>query len=53
MDVLFGKHLKYWYQREYRCAWIPQGPTVERLEPLFLELGSLSAIAQLVVLSEF
>jgi hypothetical protein len=52
MDVLFGKHLKYWYQRKYRCVWIPQGPRVERLEPLFLELGSLRAIAELVVLSE-
>jgi hypothetical protein len=52
MDVLFGKHLKYWYQREYRCVWIPQGAPVERLEPFFLELGSMHEIAELVVLGD-
>jgi hypothetical protein len=50
IDVFFGKHHKFWYQREYRCAWIPSGQSISALQPFFVELGSMRDICQLVVL---
>jgi hypothetical protein len=49
LDVFFGKHHKYWYQREYRWAWIPPKPATA-LESFFVELGSMRDICQLVAL---
>jgi len=50
VDVFFGKHHKYWYQREDRCAWIPNGQPRDALQPFFVELGSMRDICQLVAL---
>ncbi len=46
----FFKHFRFTYQREYRLAWIPKTPA-ERLEPVHLEIGSLSDICELVALA--
>jgi hypothetical protein len=50
IDAFFGKHHKFWYQREYRCAWIPSGQPARVLSPFFVELGSMRDICQLVAL---
>jgi hypothetical protein len=44
MSVFFGKHHKYSYQREYRCAWLPPGDPAGKLEPFFAEMGSMRDI---------
>jgi hypothetical protein len=49
-NVFFGKHLKYWYQREYRCAWVPTNLPIPSLKPLLVELGSMREISEIVVL---
>lgn len=51
VDVLMGKHFRYAYQREVRAAWVPPAP-VHQLEPLFVTLGSLEDIAELVTPTE-
>jgi hypothetical protein len=50
IDVYFTKHHKYWYQREYRFACLPQGHPASALKPFFVELGSMRDICRLVVL---
>lgn len=42
------KHFRYAYQREVRLAWLPPKP-VRTLQPLFVRLGSIEDIAELVV----
>ncbi|HWA89031.1 MAG TPA: hypothetical protein VG889_03285 [Rhizomicrobium sp.] len=49
MDVYFSKHHRYWYQREYRFAWLPPKAKAPPLPPAFLELGDLSDISTLIV----
>jgi hypothetical protein len=49
-NVFFGKHLKYWYQREYRCAWVPPNLPIPALKSLSVELGSMREISEVVVL---
>jgi hypothetical protein len=49
-DVFFSKHLKYWYQREYRCVWISTEVSGQSLEPFFVELGSIQDFSELVIL---
>lgn len=43
------KHFRYWYQWEYRVYWLPDTP-LKQLEPLFLDLGSLGDIADILLL---
>lgn len=52
MDVYFGKHLKYWYQHEYRCVWVPKPPPVIGLDPFFVDLGSMREISTLIELDQ-
>lgn len=48
IDVLTWKHFRYAYQNEVRLIWLP--PTAHAsLSPVFLELGKLDDIAELVV----
>lgn len=49
VDVYFAKHFRYQYQHELRFVWIPKVPQ-ETLKPIFVELGCLSDICELVVL---
>lgn len=47
--VPLAKHFGYAYQREYRFCWLPNVP-VQKLQFVDLEMGSLTADAELVVL---
>jgi hypothetical protein len=48
--VPLTKHFRYAYQHEYRFVWAP--PTQTRaLEPMFVSLGSLTSVAELVTLA--
>lgn len=53
-DLVFSKHFRYWYQQEYRFAWMPDVTRGLRrytdLDPIFVEVGSLASIAELVCL---
>jgi hypothetical protein len=51
-SVFFSKHLKYWYQHEYRCVWIPKDVPGHPLEPFFVELGPIRDFSELVVLDD-
>jgi hypothetical protein len=44
------KHFRYKYQEEYRFVWYPSGGTVDKLEPLILNIGPLDDICELVVI---
>lgn len=48
VNVLYSKHFRYSYQRETRLAWLPPAPVVS-LDPVYLELGPLTDIAELVI----
>jgi hypothetical protein len=48
VDVLTAKHFRYAYQEEVRLAWVPPTP-IHRLDPVFLTLGSLEDIAEIVL----
>jgi hypothetical protein len=48
VDVLTWKHFRYAYQKEVRLAWLPS-KSIQILEPIFVELGSLSDIAELLI----
>jgi hypothetical protein len=50
IDIYFIKHHRYWYQREYRCSWIPRKDPAAPLKPFFVELGPLRDICRLVAL---
>lgn len=47
IDVSFAKHFKYAYQNEYRIIWAPKAIT-ESLEPLFVEIGPLTDICEVI-----
>ena len=47
-DFIFSKHFRFWYQQEYRIAWIPERGGRTHLEPFFVELGSLEQISEIV-----
>jgi hypothetical protein len=47
VDVLVCKHFRYAYQNEVRVAWLPPEPILG-LEPIFVELGCLSDIAEVL-----
>ena len=40
LDLVFSKHFRFWYQQEYRFAWMPNKDWRNCLEPIFVELGS-------------
>jgi hypothetical protein len=46
LDIYFTKHFRYWYQREFRIAWLPQKP-VDKLEPILVELGDIKRYCEL------
>ena len=48
LDLIFGKHFRHWYQSEYRFAWVPETGPQTQLEPLFVEVGSLKEIAEII-----
>jgi hypothetical protein len=48
-DVIFSKHFRFAYQEEFRVAWLPPF-NVSSLEPVFVDVGSLTNSAQLVIL---
>lgn len=50
VDLVFSKHFRFWYQQEYRLAWLPEKCGRNSLEPIFVELGSLKQISDLVYL---
>lgn len=45
----FWKHFKYAYQLEWRFTWVPKDSR-HVLQPVFLEMGSLADISELVML---
>ena len=49
---IFFKEAKYRYQAEHRVAWFPPEPMFA-LQPLILEVGPLTDIAEIVCLSDF
>ncbi|MDE0345075.1 MAG: hypothetical protein OXI66_04725 [Boseongicola sp.] len=49
-NLAFSKHFRYWYQREYRFAWMPEKRRHSSLAPIFVQLGSLDQISELVCL---
>ncbi len=52
VDLFFSKHFRFWYQQEYRFVWIPEAGGRDSLEPIFVELGPLDGISELVCLSD-
>lgn len=48
IDVFFMKPFAYAYQQEFRIVWLPPNP-IQRLEPFFIELGSLKDCAELII----
>lgn len=51
IEVFFCKHFRYAYQKEFRLVWLPPQPRSE-LEPVFLELGSLDGLGELISLGD-
>ncbi|WJM81070.1 hypothetical protein [Pectobacterium brasiliense] len=47
VDLFYCKHFKYSYQNEFRAIWIPKSPTF-KLEPIFIEIGSMEKYAKLI-----
>lgn len=50
VDVLYTKHFKYSYQREFRMAWEQDKNGQPPPEPTFIELGPLTNYCDLLVL---
>ena len=50
IDLFFSKHFRFWYQDEYRFAWIPERGVRTHLDPFFVELGSLEQNSEIVSL---
>ena len=50
LDLVFSKHFRFWYQQEYRFAWMPNKDWHNHLDPIFVELGSLENISDLVLI---
>lgn len=44
MELFFTKHFRYWYQQEYRVAWVPEKSKCE-LNALEIEIGDMSQYA--------
>lgn len=44
MELFFAKHFRYWYQQEYRVAWIPAEPMIA-LDAMDIEIGNMSQYA--------
>ena len=49
-ELFFFKHHRYMYQREHRLVCVPPTPTFSGLKPIFLNLGSLGHMTELVTL---
>jgi len=49
IDVFFGKHFRYSYQKEYRVVWLPENEQ-KKLAPVLLEVGGLSDCADLIAI---
>ena len=49
LDALNCKHFRYWYQSEHRLFWVPP-ERKDRLEPIFVEIGPLHDLAEVVML---
>jgi hypothetical protein len=47
--AFLAKHFRYSYQKELRIVWVPETPK-EVLEPIFVEVGALHDVAELIVL---
>src|SRR5713226_9388802 len=47
--AFFTKHFRYSYQRELRIVWVPERRQ-EGLEPIFVAVGPLHDVAELIVL---
>jgi hypothetical protein len=45
-EIVFGKHFRYAYQREFRFVWMVRNPV--DIFPLSLRLGNLEDIAELI-----
>ena len=50
INLFVSKHFRYWYQREHRFSWVPQMDARAHLQPIFVELGSLKRISDIVFL---
>lgn len=50
MNVFFGKHLRYSYQREYRFIWVPPQGYAGAFAPQDVNFGSVRPFAELVTL---
>lgn len=46
---IFHKHFRFEYQAEWRFAWMPHQP-VPALDPVFIDIGPLTDIAEVLVL---
>ncbi|HYS86211.1 MAG TPA: hypothetical protein VEN78_14595 [Bradyrhizobium sp.] len=49
LHIPLVKHFRYTYQWEYRVYWLPDAPQA-KINPVFVELGALDDIGELVVL---
>ena len=49
-NIFLAKHFKFSYQDEFRFVWAPRIP-VEKLEPVFLNLGSLKSCCEFLPLA--
>jgi hypothetical protein len=49
VSAFFAKHFRYSYQFELRTVWVPKQRQLQ-LTPMFVELGSLGDIAELITL---
>ena len=50
IQIHMTKLFRYAYQREVRFAWVPW-KSVENLKPVVLEIGSISDIAELLLIT--
>jgi hypothetical protein len=50
VDVLYTKHFRYSYQSEFRMTWERDESGASLLQPIYLELGSLTDYCTLLVL---
>ena len=49
IDVFFGKHFRYSYQKEYRAVWLPEKEQ-QNLGPVLLKVDGLADCADLITL---
>jgi hypothetical protein len=48
VEIFRCKDFRFWYQKEVRFAWLPPRPQEGKLDHLYLDLGDISDICQLV-----